>query len=75
MARSRPTSPHQSGEFVCRMEDIPAVHARPDNPEIPLICIDDTSRQVISETREPIPIRPGRPARYDAVYKREGFVS
>lgn len=54
------------------MEDVLAVYKRPYDPKIPLICIDETSKQLISETRDPIPMRPGQPARYDAVYKRKG---
>ena len=54
------------------MEDVLAVYTRPYDPAVPLVCIDEASKQLISETREPVPARPGQPARYDAVYKREG---
>jgi hypothetical protein len=54
------------------MEEVLAVYTRPYDPEVPLVCIDEASKQLISETREPIPTRPGQSARYDAVYKREG---
>jgi len=54
------------------MEDVLAVYTRPYDPEVPLVCIDEASKQLISETRAPGLARPGQPARYDAVYKREG---
>src|SRR5215218_9228397 len=54
------------------MEEVLELYKRPYDPEVPLVCLDETSKQLISETRAPVPARPGQPARYDAVYKREG---
>ena len=54
------------------MEEVLELYTRPYDPEVPLVCLDEASKQLISETREPMPLRPGQPARYDAVYKREG---
>jgi len=54
------------------MEEVLELYTRPYDPEIPLVCLDEAGKQLISETRTPMPLRPGQPARYDAVYKREG---
>jgi transposase len=61
-----------SAEFVARMEDVPDVYHRPLDEARPVICIDEQPRQLVSETRVPLPPRPGTPARYDYEYKREG---
>ena len=49
------------------MEDVLAVYTRPRDPDRPL---DETSKQLIAETRLPIPMKPGRPARCDYEYER-----
>ena len=54
------------------MEDVLAVYTRPHDPDRPLVCLDETSKQLIAETRLPIPMRPGRPARCDYEYERNG---
>ena len=54
------------------MEDILAVYTRPRDPNHPLVCLDETSKQLVAETRLPIPMKPGRPARHDYEYKRNG---
>jgi len=54
------------------MEDVLAVYTRPHDPDRPLVCVDETSKQLIAETREPIPMKPGRPARFDYEYERNG---
>jgi len=57
---------------VCAMEDILTVYKRSFNPDEPLVCMDETSKQLTAETRRPIPAAPGRPARYDYEYERNG---
>jgi len=57
------------------MEDVLAVYTRPHDPNRPLVCLDETSKQLVGETREPIPGAPGRPARYDYEYKRNGVAN
>ena len=47
------------------MEDVLAVYTRPRDPDRPLVCLDETSKQLIAETRVPIPMKPRRPARFD----------
>jgi hypothetical protein len=54
------------------MEDVLAAYKRPFNPDEPLVCMDETSKQLTAETRRPIPAAPGRPARYDYEYERNG---
>jgi len=54
------------------MEDILAVYARPYDPQRPLVGMDETSKQLVKETRTALPPQPGRPARYDAEYERAG---
>ena len=54
------------------MEDVLEVYQRPHDPECPLVCLDETSKQLIAETRVPIPAKPGHPARHDYEYERNG---
>ena len=54
------------------MEDVLAVYTRGHDPARPLVCLDETSKQLVAETRDPIPMKPGRPARYDYEYRRGG---
>ena len=54
------------------MEDVLAVYTRPQDPARPLVCLDETSKQLVAETRTPIPMQPGQPARHDCEYKRNG---
>ena len=64
--------PHQNAEFVYHMEDVLDVYHRPADPRFPLICFDETPVQLIRETRQPLPMVMGHPARYDYEYQREG---
>ena len=57
------------------MEDVLAVYTRPRDPDRPLVCLDETSKQLIAETRLPIPMKPGRPARCDYEYERNGVAN
>lgn len=54
------------------MEDVLEVYHRPHDPEYPLVCLDETSKQLIAETRAPIVAKPGRVARFDYEYERNG---
>ena len=54
------------------MEDVLDVYTRPRDPARPLVCLDETSKQLVAETREPLPMRAGHPARHDYEYKRNG---
>ena len=54
------------------MEDVLAVYTRPRDPDYPLVCLDETSKQFLAETRVPIAMKGGRPARCDYEYERNG---
>ena len=54
------------------MEDVLAVYMRPHDPDQVLVCPDESSKQLIAETRMPIPMKPGRPGRVDYEYERNG---
>ena len=54
------------------MEDILDLYCMPYDPEVPLICMDEQPRQLVKETRTPLPGGPGKPARYDYEYERNG---
>ena len=54
------------------MEDVLAVYALPYHPLYPVVCMDESSRQLIGEVHDPIPAAPGRPARVDHEYVRNG---
>ena len=64
-----------SAEFVDHMEDVLEVYHRPYDPKRPVVCVDETFKQLIGETREPLPMRPGTVERYDYVYTRNGVAS
>jgi hypothetical protein len=54
------------------MEDVLEVYQRPHDPAFPVVCVDETSKQLIAETRVPIVAKPGHPARHDYEYERNG---
>ena len=54
------------------MEDILAVYKRPRDEDCPLVCLDEASKQLLADTRPPIPMKPGHPERGDYEYKRHG---
>ena len=68
-------APEASAAFVANMEDVLEVCQRPHDPERPLVCFDETSKQLIKETRTPIAAKPGRPARHDYEYERNGVAN
>ena len=53
----------------------PEVYQRPHDPQRPLVCLDETSKQLIIDTRAPIPAKPGQPARHDYEYERNGVAN
>ena len=59
-------------EFVYHMEDILDVYKRPADPKRPLVCFDESPKQLVSETRQALPMQPGQPEKYDYEYQREG---
>ncbi len=57
------------------MEDVLSVYQRPFDPRRPVVCLDETSRQLLGEARPPLPPTPGRPARHDPEYVRGGVAN
>jgi hypothetical protein len=57
------------------MEDTLEVYKRPYDPRFPQICMDEGSKQLLAETRAPIPMKKGKPKREDNEYEREGTCS
>lgn len=57
------------------MEDVLEVYTRPYDPRFPQVCLDEATKQLVSETRLPLPARPGQPARFDYEYERKGVAS
>lgn len=64
--------PEQNADFVAAMEDVLEVYQRPRDPRRPVVCLDEQSKQLIQETRLPIPPAPGRVQRHDYEYERNG---
>jgi hypothetical protein len=58
--------PEQSAEYVAAMEDVLTAYAQPYDPAVPRLCMDETSKQLVAETRPPQAAQPGQPAREDA---------
>ena len=67
--------PQANAGFVANMEDVLEVYQRPHDPQRPVVCLDETTKQMIVETRAPIPAAPGRKARHDYEYERNGVAS
>ncbi|MCY4519868.1 MAG: IS630 family transposase [Caldilineaceae bacterium] len=64
--------PQANAAFVHNMEDVLEVYRRPPDDRFPVVCVDETSKQLVSETRVPQPPAPGQPVRYDYEYRRNG---
>jgi hypothetical protein len=54
------------------MEDVLSVYTRPRDSDRPLVCLDETTKQLTKETRAPLPMKKGQPARGDYEYERNG---
>jgi hypothetical protein len=67
--------PKANAAFVAAMEDVLDVYTQPRDPARPLVCLDETSKQLVDETRMPVPMRKGQPARHDYEYKRNGVAN
>jgi hypothetical protein len=65
-------APQANAEFVCKMEDVLDVYQRPYDAQHPQVCLDEASKQLIGETRCAVPVAPGRAAREDYEYVRNG---
>src|SRR4028119_1978490 len=54
------------------MEDVLDVYKRPYDPQYPVVCFDESSKQLVGETIKPLPMEPDQPQRYDYQYERNG---
>lgn len=61
-----------SEEYRRRMYDVLELYARPYHEQEPVICIDEKSKQLIQDSRRPLPMKPGTPTKYDYEYVRAG---
>jgi len=61
--------------FRLQQEEVLEVYKRPYDPKRPQVCLDETSKQLVSETRMPIRAEPGQVERYDYEYERQGVCS
>lgn len=64
--------PEVRAEFVAAMEDVLELYAEPYDRRRPKVNFDETSKQLIAQKREPLPIESGQPQRYDYEYERNG---
>lgn len=67
--------PATNAEFVYRMENVLDVYKRPEDPKRPLVCFDESPEQLVSETRQALPMRPRQLEKYDYEYRREGVAN
>ena len=64
--------PEKNADFVAHMEDVLELYQQPYDPKYPVVNMDEKPLQLIKETRQPLPARPGKPLRYDYEYERVG---
>ena len=57
---------------MAHMEDVLELYAEPYDPQRPVVCFDETSTQMLADTRPPLPAEPGKARRQDYEYRREG---
>jgi hypothetical protein len=64
--------PHAKAAFVCQMEDVLEIYKLPYDSKRPVICMDEMPKQLLAQTRDPIPCQAGQAAKEDHEYKRNG---
>jgi len=64
--------PKIDAEFVARMENVLDLYAEAPDDKRPVVCFDETPRQLMGEARVPVPVQPGKPAHVDYEYVRNG---
>jgi DDE superfamily endonuclease len=67
--------PKANAGFVANMEDVLETYAKPYDPSRPVVCVDEGGKQLIGDVREPLPVRPGSPAKRDGEYVRGGMAN
>jgi hypothetical protein len=59
-------------DFACAMEDVLEVYTRPLDPQRPVVCVDEASKQLVADVTPAVPMQPGQPVREDYEYVRCG---
>ncbi len=67
--------PQFDADYVAHMEDVLDLYAQPRDERKPLVCFDETLKQLVEETRVPIPPKAGVPETYDYEYRRNGMAN
>lgn len=67
--------PKANAAFVANMEDVLDTYAKPYDSSRPVVCVDEGGKQLIGDVREPVPVRPGSPAKQDHEYVRGGMAN
>jgi transposase len=57
------------------MEDILVLYTQPEDPNRPLVCMDEVPKQLLCDVRDPLPAQPGQPRRVDSEYQRNGVAN
>lgn len=65
--------PRENAAFVAQMEEVLDLYHAPYDPSCPLVCMDESPKQLVAETRSPLPMEPGKPRRFDYEYERKGI--
>ena len=65
-------TPENSAAFVCKMEDVLDLYHEPYDETRPVVCFDESNKELHKDVRDPLPARPGAVARYDYTYERNG---
>ena len=61
-----------NADYVCAMEDVLEVYTRPYDPDRPVVCLDEASKQLVADVTPPLAMEPGQPSRQDYEYERRG---
>jgi hypothetical protein len=61
-----------NADYVCAMEDVLEVYTRPYDPDRPVVCLDEASKQLVADVTPPLSMQAGQPARQDYEYERCG---
>ena len=67
--------PLENSDFVAQMESVLDVYKCPYNKNFPIVCMDESPKQLIKETKIPIPMKPGQELRQDFEYERCGVTN
>ncbi len=73
--RSWVIAPTKNGEFVANMEKVLDVYKRPYTANYPVVCMDESPKQLIQEVQHSLPMKPGHPKQVDYEYIRKGVVN